>query len=237
MDVNDSIVITGISGRFAAADSVDEFERCLYEGVNLVSESDRWPKDFFGLSNQIAFIKDLSKFDAQFFGINDNDAELLDPQIRILIEVIFESICDAGESRDSVKGSKTGIYFASFYNEIDRNLRAEDIDYFNLRQTFLGWLSYAFDITGPCYMYETACSSSCTAIVEAFNALKHGLINYAIITTSNMNFSPSYGLIFQKLGLVSADGKCRFLDANASGYVKSEAVTSFILQKQSTAKR
>lgn len=42
-------------------------------------------------------LKDITQFDAEFFGYPPTLAERTDPQQRMLLEVVYESIIDAGE--------------------------------------------------------------------------------------------------------------------------------------------
>ncbi|CAG2177339.1 unnamed protein product [Oppiella nova] len=92
----DDIVISGMSGRFPLSDSVDEFARNLFAGVDLITESDsRWPKDFCDISSRMARIESYDRFDANFFGLTTEVAEDLDPQSRMLLEVAFEAIMDS----------------------------------------------------------------------------------------------------------------------------------------------
>ncbi|RWS01683.1 fatty acid synthase-like protein, partial [Dinothrombium tinctorium] len=232
MDSFDEIVISGISGRFPQSNSIYEFRDNLFSGIDMVTEDDRWPKgeeiiyyvcsamifvDVFNITNRIAKLNHYSEFDAEFFEISDQEADLIDPQIRMLLEVVFECIYDAGMNLSSIKGPRTGIFMASFFNEIDRNLTIQHSEYIGYKQIFLGRLCHAFDVRGPSYFYETACSSASTCIAEAFSAIRHKQVDQAIIASCNISLSPTFASLFQKLGLVSKEGKCRHLDEKASG--------------------
>lgn len=97
-DMNEDIVISGISGRFPESDNTDEFADNLLNGVDMITEDDRrWPLGLYGLPTRAGKIKDLSKFDAQFFGVHGKQANLMDPQARMLLELTYEAICDAGK--------------------------------------------------------------------------------------------------------------------------------------------
>ena len=97
-DMNEDIVISGVSGRFPESDNYDEFAENLMNHVDMVTEDDRrWPLGLYGLPTRAGKIKDLSKFDAQFFGVHGKQANLMDPQARMLLELTYEAIADAGK--------------------------------------------------------------------------------------------------------------------------------------------
>lgn len=96
--VDEEIVISGISGRFPEADNIDELKTNLYEHVDMLTADDRrWPQGLYGLPTKTGKIKDLSLFDAQFFGVHGKQANNMDPQARLLLELTHEAIIDAGK--------------------------------------------------------------------------------------------------------------------------------------------
>lgn len=98
-DMTEDIVISGISGRFPESDNVDELSENLLNHVDMITEDERrWPIGLYGLPSRAGKIKDLSKFDAQFFGVHGKQANLMDPQARMLLELTYEAICDAGKN-------------------------------------------------------------------------------------------------------------------------------------------
>lgn len=94
-----SLVISGISGRFPSANNMDELRYNLEKGADMIDDPDirRWPHCLWGLPGRAGRIKDLSKFDSEFFGYENQSAHLTDHQLRILYEVVYESILDSGE--------------------------------------------------------------------------------------------------------------------------------------------
>lgn len=96
--INDDVVITGISGRLPESSSIEEFKQQLFEGVDLVTDDPRrWPSGLYGLPTRTGKIKDLTKFDASFFGVHAKQAHVMDPQLRMLLELTHEAIVDAGK--------------------------------------------------------------------------------------------------------------------------------------------
>ncbi len=96
-EMNEDIVISGVAGRFPESDSIDELRDNLYNNVDMITEDERrWPLGLYGLPTRSGKIKDLTKFDAQFFGVHGKQANLMDPQARLLLELTYEAIADAG---------------------------------------------------------------------------------------------------------------------------------------------
>lgn len=93
-------VISGMSGRFPAADSVAEFEYKLFNKIDMVTADDsRWRRGLFNLPHRNGKIKSMDKFDSDYFNIPGNSAEFIDPQDRIFLELVVEAAADAGKSR------------------------------------------------------------------------------------------------------------------------------------------
>lgn len=110
---DDDIVISGISGRFPESSNVEEFKENLMKGIDMLTEDDRrWPVDTYNLPRRIGKIKNLENFDASFFGVNFTQAHVTDPQLRILLEVTYEAIVDAGINPTTIRGSRTGVFVA-----------------------------------------------------------------------------------------------------------------------------
>ena len=114
-DGKDEIVISGMSGRFPESDSIDEFADNLFNHVDMITEDDRrWPIGLFGLPARAGKIRELSKFDAQFFGVHGKQADMMDPQVRMLLELTHESICDAG--RYMLLNTQCSVLMTDFRN-------------------------------------------------------------------------------------------------------------------------
>jgi len=227
-----SVIISGYSLRFPESQDVNSFAANLYDGVDMVTEdSRRWPVNMYGLPGRSGKIPDISSFDADFFGIPREEANLMDHQTRMLLETTFEAILDAGLVPDQIKGKRTGVFFASFFNEMDGGISIQDEAFIPYRQHLSRHLNYVFDFKGPSKSYDTACSSSFSALNEAVLYLKTGQLDYALVVGANVAIWPSRCLQFEKMSFLSKEGKCAYLDESGKGYVKCEAVSAFILQR------
>lgn len=117
-DTDDEIVISGISGRFPSSANVAELAQNLYNKVDMVDDDEtRWKHRNPEVQWRSGKINGLEKFDASFFGIHNKQADSMDPQGRILLEVAYETLLDAGVSPKSLLGTRTGVFIGSSHCE------------------------------------------------------------------------------------------------------------------------
>lgn len=98
-------------------------------------------------------------------------------------------------------------------------------------------VSFVFDFKGPSYVCDTACSTSYTAMVCAFNDLRAGIVEHAIVGATHVLFDPYSTLDFHKFGMLSPEGICKTFNSERNGFVRSEAVVSIFLQKRKNCRR
>ena len=124
----EDVVISGMSIRGPQSENMDEFADNLFNGVNMVHVNlDRCAEDFFGVPKEHGFIKDIRKFDATFFGVHPKQADGMDPQLRILHEVAYETIVDAGIDPASLKNSNTGVFIGMSNSDVREAWTACDV--------------------------------------------------------------------------------------------------------------
>ncbi|KAH7942972.1 hypothetical protein HPB52_002917 [Rhipicephalus sanguineus] len=112
------IVISGFSAYFPQADHLVEFKEKLYSGVDMITVDDlRWTPGHMGLPGRHGKIRDLSRFDAQFFHRNPKQAHVMDPQLRMLLETSYEAIVDAGYDPDTLRKRNIGVFIANSNSE------------------------------------------------------------------------------------------------------------------------
>ncbi|KAH7944592.1 hypothetical protein HPB52_021510 [Rhipicephalus sanguineus] len=240
----DDIVISGLSAYFPQADHLVELKEKLYAGIDMVTVDDsRWPPGHLGLPTRHGKIRDLSRFDAQFFSTHPKQAQLLDPQIRLLLETSYEAIVDEGYDPDTLRGRNIGVFMGVSTSETSDAWRAnaQRADAYGLLASchalFANRISYALDFHGPSMAVDTACSSTMTALHEAVLALRSGRCEAAIVGGSNVTLEPTISQSFQRLGMLSQDGKCKVFDSEGDGYARSETIGAFFLQRASDARR
>lgn len=237
------VVITGISCRLPESDNMTEYRDNLMNGVDMVTDDDRrWKPGMLGLPKRSGKLKDLSKFDAAFFGVHPKQANSMDPQLRMLLEVAYEAIVDAGVNPEGVRGTKTGVFIGASASE-SHEAWASDPDKtvgYSMtgctRSMFSNRLSFFFDFKGPSYTVDTACSSSLLALDQALHSIKAGSCDAAIVGGSNLCMKPQTALQFMKLGMLSPQGMCKSFDAEGNGYCRSEGIVAIYLQKESEAR-
>ena len=109
--------------------------------------------------------------------------------------------------------------------------------YRNSRAMMANRISYALDLQGPSLVSDSADSSSMTALDLAFNAIRNGECDAAIVGGANLTLQPNVTMQFAQLGIVAMTGPPRPFDDEANGYVRSEAVSCIFLQKLRDCKR
>ncbi|XP_049271384.1 fatty acid synthase [Rhipicephalus sanguineus] len=198
---------------------------------------------FLGIPERMGTIRDLSRFDAQMFGVNPKQAHLMDPQIRLLLETSYEAIMDAGYDPASMRSRNIGVFIGCSMSDSDDafSVDTDKINGYGLigsnRALFSNRISYAFDFTGPSVTVDTACSSTLSALNHAVLAMRSGQCEAAIVGGCMVALKPTTSLSYLRLGMLSPDGKCKAFDAQANGYVRSETVGVFFVQQARHARR
>ncbi|XP_017773704.1 PREDICTED: fatty acid synthase [Nicrophorus vespilloides] len=243
-EVTDDIVITGISGRLPESNNIEEFKQQLFDGVDLVTDDERrWPSGLYGLPTRTGKLKDIAHFDATFFGVHAKQAHVMDPQLRLLLELTHEAMVDAGVNPTEFRGSRTGVFIGVSDSESSEFWTAdpEPINGYGLtgccRAMFSNRISYTFDLKGPSYAIDTACSSSLIAMQQAIANIKSGQCDSAIVGGVNLLLKPTSSLQFHRLGMLNPHGMCKAFDVDGNGYVRSEAAVVVFLQKANKASR
>ncbi|KAI0378982.1 amino acid adenylation domain-containing protein [Hypomontagnella monticulosa] len=181
------------------------------------------------------------RFDARFFGINAAEANVLDPQVRLLLEVVYEALEASGLVMDGLRGSDTAVYAGLMVADYEHiMLRDEDhIGTYHVtgtsRSLVSNRVSYFFDWHGPSMTIDTACSSSLVAVHQAVQQLRSGQSRVAVATGANLILDPQTYIGFSKLRMLSPDGRSRMWDAGANGYARGEGIAAVILKTLSAA--
>lgn len=237
---SEDIAIVGMDGKFPNSDDLDAFWQNLVEGVDLISEipADRWswqdyyhpqPKEYQSHSKWGGFLKDMPSFDADFFKISDTEAQMMDPQHRLFLEVAWRAIENAGQPPEALAGKAVGVFVGVQFNDYQSQLFANDQTNFyiatgNSHALIANRLSYLLDLNGPSEAIDTACSSALVALNRAVNAIKLGECESAIVGATTCILNPMSYVVTSQLGIISPEGKCKVFDAGANGYVKGEGV-------------
>ncbi len=195
--------------------------------------------------NRGGFIKDIEKFDAGFFGISPLEASRMDPQQRMLLEVSYELIEDAGIRLDDLNGSKTAVYIGISSHDYG-DLQNTPLERINIgSHTNVGSalcitanrISYVYNLKGPSIALDTACSSSLTAIHLACQAIWQGEVDGAFAGGVNAILKPEPQMGFSKGGFLSPDGICYSFDERGNGYIRSEGAGLIFIKPLSAAEQ
>ncbi len=253
MSVRDAIAIVGLGCRFAggAADGAG-FWRLLAEARDAVAPipTGRWDHAAWvgtepGRTAQTAggFLSDIDMFDNAFFGIAPREAVQMDPQQRLVLEVAWEALENAGSAPDRLRGVQGGIYLGLYndnYGLIGRGSPdATLIDGWSASGTHTsvapGRIAFQLGLTGPAIAIDSACSSSLTAVHLAVQALRAGDCTMALAGGVHLILSPLGLVASTKLGAASASGHCKAFDADADGFVHGEGCGVLVLKRLSDA--
>jgi acyl transferase domain-containing protein len=246
--LREPVAIIGIGCRFPKANNPKAFWQLLREGVNAVSEvpTDRWditqlydrdPNSYGKMSSRWGgFIDNVDQFDWQAFRIPPREAQYMDPQHRLLLEVVWEALEDAGLPLEKLAGSRTSVFQGVSSNDYLRlQARAwSQLDGYTITGNDLTFvanrISYFFDFKGPSVTISMACVASLVAVHYACQSLWTGEADLAIAGGVNLMLSPDINIMLSRSGVLSPDGFCKTLDARADGYVRGEGAGIVVLK-------
>lgn len=240
------IAVVGVACRFPGAPDVDTFWNNLIRQENHVTEipPSRWDwRTLADGDNGIgemarwgAFLDDIDRFDAAFFGVSPHEARCLDPQQRLLLEQVWCCIENAGYDPRRLAGSRTALFAGvttSDYHSLVATSGAPVDGYTvpGLSPAMLAnRVSYLLGFTGPSEPVDTACSSALVALQHAVMAIEAGQCEQALVGGVNLLLSPTLYQSFGRAGMLSVRGACAAFDAAADGYVRGEGCAVVLLK-------
>ena len=251
--MGEPIAIVGMACKFPGASDLDSFWGLLESGGNAVTKGDlgagvgRLGEIFRGLQVQNeacrygAFVEDIDRFDAAFFRISPVEAELLDPQQRMMLEASWLALEDAAIDPMSLKGSRTGVY-TGISNDEYRMLVVESSgpaaaagSLYALSGTNLngasGRVSFVLGLTGPAKAVDAACASALVAVDDAVSDLQQGKADLAIAGGVQAILNGRIYELRAESMMLSPDGQCKTFDASADGYVRGEGCGVVVLKR------
>ncbi|HPN18110.1 MAG TPA: type I polyketide synthase [Chitinophagales bacterium] len=193
-----------------------------------------------------AFLQnDVRAFDADFFGISPREAKSIDPLQRMILEVVYEALENAGIASDTLKGTNTGVFIAlgnsDYIQARFRSGNLETVDVYDTTGipfgTACGRVSYMYDLKGTSYALDAACASSLLAVHLANEELNKKVIDVAIVASANLLLTPEPFVGLSKLGSLSPNDACKAFANDAEGYVRGEGCGVVVLKRQSDAEK
>lgn len=250
---SDPIAIIGMAGRFPGAPTVAALWRNLCDGVESVRFFRDDELDARVDASDPAYVKargildDADKFDAAFFGETRSVAEMIDPQQRVLLEVAWEALEDAGVVPER-HGGLIGVYAGTGHNTyLTKNVvhRPDRIAAVGELQMTIGndkdfvatRIAHKLNLTGPAVSLHTACSTSLVAICQAVRGLQEHDCDVALAGAASVTVPQMAGHVYSEGAMLSSDGHTRTFDAKASGTVFSDGGGMVVLKRLSDAKR
>jgi acyl transferase domain-containing protein/acyl-CoA synthetase (AMP-forming)/AMP-acid ligase II len=254
---SDPVAIVGMACRLpGGVDTPRALWSLLVDGGDVIGAlpADRgWPLDrlytpqdeWDGLTRCLGggFLADPGGFDAGFFGITPEEAEAMDPQQRVVLEVAWEALENAGIPLDELRGTDTGVFLgmmASDYAprilERPERYRGQSI-IGNSAAVASGRIAYFLGIHGPAVTVDTACSSSLVALHQARRAIQLGECARALVGGVTVMSTPASLVEFGRQGALSADGRCKAFGADADGAGWAEGAGTLVLEPLSTARQ
>jgi len=241
--------VLGAACRLPGAASLADLWRVLIEERNTVRDAPvgRWPverflhpdqdRDGFAYTFAGGYIDDPFAFDPAPFGISPREAQQVDPQQRVLLEVVREAFDDAGIPASELAGRNVGVYVGAstvdYQTGTSLDLAAMQSHFMtgNSLSILANRISYVFNLKGPSFTVDTACSSSLVALTQAMTALESGSIDMAVVAGVNLLLSPAPFIGFSRARMLSPTGRCRPFSADGDGYVRAEGAVAIILQR------
>ncbi|MEJ4111684.1 beta-ketoacyl synthase N-terminal-like domain-containing protein [Corynebacterium accolens] len=242
------IAVIGLSGRFPGAKDVPEFWTMLAEsragtGPLPVGRWSEYSADPV-MSEKIAqqntdggYIDDVASFDAEFFGLSPLEAANMDPQQRILLELVWHALENAGLPANELRGTHTGVYMGSTNNDYGMLITADPTEMHpyaltgNSSAVVANRISYALDFRGPSINVDTACSSSLVAVDHAIKDLRTGAADVALAGGVNILAAPHASTAFSELGVTSPTGAIHAFSDDADGIVRADAAGVLVLKR------
>ncbi|HQC95523.1 MAG TPA: aminotransferase class III-fold pyridoxal phosphate-dependent enzyme, partial [Aquabacterium sp.] len=249
---SEPIAIVGMGCRFPQADDLESLWQLLEQGRvvtgpvpppriaagSFVTHDGAAPATSLG-----GFLAQVDRFDPQFFGISPMEAERIDPQQRLVLEVAWEALENAGVPPARLAGTLAGVFVGiSTHDYESRQALADDgLNVYaatgSAQSIAANRLSYLLDLRGPSVAVDTACSSSLSAVHMACRSLRSGESTLALVGGVNLILSSESGTPFASAGMLAADGRCKAFDAAADGYVRGEGCGMVVLKRLSDALR
>ncbi|MDT5212285.1 MAG: polyketide synthase 13 [Mycobacterium sp.] len=252
----DDIAIVGIGTRFPGdMNTPDEMWQALLEGRDAITDlpEGRWSEflDEPRIAERVAkartrggYLTDIKGFDSEFFALSKMEADNVDPQQRLALELTWEALEHARIPASSLRGGGVGVYVGSSTNDYSM-LSVSDPAIAHpyaitgtASSIIANRVSYFFDFRGPSMSIDTACSSSLVAVHEGIKALRAGDVDVVLAGGVNALITPMVTVGFDEVGGVLApDGRIKSFSQDADGYARSEGGGMLVLKRVADARR
>ncbi len=248
------VAVIGMAGRFPGAENITEFWNNLRDGVESISffedeellaegeNKSTLSHPQFVKAN--SFMPGKENFDSAFFNYRPDEAKMMDPQIRVLQECVWQALEDAAVNLEAIDHN-VGVFMGAgnnfnwqVYARLMNNAGLVD----NLTLKHLGnarfistRIAYLLNLKGPALFNDTACSTSLVNIDQACKSLLFADCKVAVAGGVTINYRSKKGYFYQEGMIQSKDGHCRAFDKDASGTIGGQGVGVVVLKKLTKA--
>lgn len=245
--LNRDIAVIGMACHFPGAENYEKFWENLKEGKTFISEipGERWDWKKYEayeendrrikVSKWGGFINDVDAFDSDFFNMSNIEVQAMDPQQRIMLELTWSCLEDAGICPSSISGKKVGVFTSAFnfdFKELIENKNIVEAHHSTGTSASIisNRVSFYYNLKGPSMEIDTACSGSLTAVHTACQSLIVGDCEMAFAGGVNFILTPTRQITFSEMGMMSPTGSCKTYDDSADGYVRGEGAGVLLLK-------
>ncbi len=252
----DDIAIVGLATRFPGdMNTPDETWQALLDGRDAITDlpEGRW-EEFLGeprIAERVGkartrggYLTDIKGFDAEFFALSKMEADNIDPQQRMALELTWEALEHARIPASALRGQSVGVYIGSSLNDYsflamsDPSIAHPYAITGTASSIIANRVSYFFDFRGPSVTVDTACSSSLVAAHQGVQALRSGEADVALVGGVNALITPLVTVGFDEVGgVLASDGRIKSFSQDADGYARSEGGGMLVLKRLSDARR
>ncbi len=250
------IAVVGLSTRFPGVmNTPDQTWQGLLEGRDGITDlpEGRWSEflDEPRIAERVAkartrggYLKDIKDFDSEFFALSKMEADNLDPQQRMALELTWEALEHARIPASSLRGQSVGVYMGSSLNDYsflamsDPTVAHPYAITGTASSIIANRVSYFYDFRGPSVAVDTACSSSLVAVHQGVQALRNGEADVVLAGGVNALITPLVTVGFDEVGgVLAADGRIKSFSSDADGYARSEGGGMVVLKRVDDARR
>ncbi|WP_148588767.1 type I polyketide synthase [Streptomyces sp. WAC01526] len=243
------IAVIGLSCRLPGAADPDALWELLRDGRSAVTEApaDRWTAELLAQSGvsepaRGGFLDEVASFDAAFFGLSPREAQSMDPQQRLALELGWEALENARIRPERLNGHRTGVYIGATvedYAVLVHQQGPAALDHHTPtglnRGLIANRISYHLGLRGPSMTLDTAQSSSLVAVQAACDSLRRGDCQTALAGGVHLNLAPESTIAMSRFGALSPSGLCYTFDARADGFVRGEGGGLVVLKSLASA--
>ncbi|XP_035268789.1 highly reducing polyketide synthase PKS6-like [Anguilla anguilla] len=255
VDSGEEVAVVGIGCNFPGGEGLTNFWKILLEGKNCTVQipDDRFDPAFWYDSDdskagktrtaKAALIDGLNEFDHKFFGITETEADLMDPQQKLLLECTYRALETAGIPMEKASGTRTGVFIGLMNKDYEAILSNSPTTITHYNGTGTGMsiaanrISYTFNFTGPSLAIDCACSSSLVALHYAAQAVRQGDCEMAVCGGVSCILEPRIFVTLSKAKMLSPDGSSKPFSSRADGYGRGEGCGVILLKPLKKALR